>query len=209
MLLRANTLVKGNSGIRLETLETLIALLNKGVHPMIPSKGSVGASGDLAPLSHMVLLLLGEGQAEYQGEILSGAEALKRAGIKPITLGRKEGIALINGTQIMTAIATLAVSDARNLVASAEIAAALSIEALEGILDAYDPRIHEVRPHPGQKQVARNLLALLRDSSLARSSEDRQKDTDQPSQKIHVQDAKAAPKKKAAAKKKTTKKKDS
>ncbi len=173
MLLRANTLAKGHSGIRIETLETLLKFLNKGVHPIIPSKGSVGASGDLAPLAHMALVLIGEGQAEYQDEILSGAEALQRAKITPITLDRKEGIALINGTQIMTALAALAVADAQKLVASAEIAAALSIEALEGVQDAFDPRIHQLRPHSGQHQTAQNLRTLLRGSSIVLTSHQR------------------------------------
>ena len=109
MLLRANTLAKGYSGIRLETLETLVEMLNKGVHPIIPAKGSVGASGDLAPLSHMILVLMGEGKAEYQGEVMSGKEAMEKAGIKPVQLEFKEGIALNNGTQLMTAMAALTV----------------------------------------------------------------------------------------------------
>jgi histidine ammonia-lyase len=173
MLLRANTLAKGFSGIRLSTLQLLINLLNKQVHPIIPEKGSVGASGDLAPLSHMVLVLMGEGEAEYKGKILSGAEALKQAGLSPIELGPKEGIALINGTQIMTAIAALTTADARNLIASAEIAAALSMEALEAVLDAFDPRIHKVRPHPGQIQTARNLTSILFGSSQVLTSRER------------------------------------
>ncbi len=173
ILLRANTLAKGYSGIQPQTLDLLIALLNEGVHPIIPEKGSVGASGDLAPLAHLVLVLIGEGHAEYRGEIFSGAEALRHAGLKPIELAQKEGIALINGTQIMTAIAALAVVDAKNLVASAEIAAAMSIEALEGVFDAYDPRIHLVRPHPGQQHSAANLAALLNNSGQVLTSQTR------------------------------------
>lgn len=173
MLLRANTLAKGYSGISLTTLKTLLALLNKDVHPLIPSKGSVGASGDLAPLSHMALVLIGEGQAEYKGEILAGIEALRRAKIKPVTLERKEGLALINGTQVMTALAVLAIADASNLVASAEIAAALSIEALEGVLDHFDRRIHAVRPHIGQQQTTKNLLVLLKGSKQVITSRQR------------------------------------
>jgi histidine ammonia-lyase len=130
MLLRANTLAKGYSGIRLETLETIVEMLNKQVHPIIPAKGSVGASGDLAPLSHMSLVLIGEGKAEYQGKEMSGKEAMEKANIKPVQLEFKEGIALNNGTQLMTAIATLTVYDAENLIKTAEIAAALSLEAL-------------------------------------------------------------------------------
>ncbi len=175
MLLRANTLAKGFSGIRLSTLQLLVDLINKGVHPIIPEKGSVGASGDLAPLSHMVLVLIGEGEAEYKGDVFSGAEALKRAKLTPIELGPKEGIALINGTQIMTAIATLVTADARNLLASAEIAAALSMEALEAVLDAFDKQIHKARPHPGQLQTANNLSTLLAGSSQVLTSRERAK----------------------------------
>jgi len=116
MLLRANALSKGYSGIRLSTLSTLIEMLNKGVHPIIPEKGSLGASGDLAPLSHMVLPMLGEGSAEYKGEILTGAEAMGRAGVETVELVAKEGLALINGTQIMTAVGALALYDGINLV---------------------------------------------------------------------------------------------
>ena len=173
MLLRANTLARGHSGIRLTTLRLLLALLNKGVHPIIPEKGSVGASGDLAPLSHMVLVLIGEGKAEFNGKLLSGAEALKQAKLRPIELGPKEGIALINGTQIMTAIAALTIADARNLIASAEVAATLSMEALEAVLDAFDPRIHQIRPHPGQCQSANNLTAILNGSQQVVTSKER------------------------------------
>jgi histidine ammonia-lyase len=161
MLLRANTLAKGYSGIRLETLETLVDMLNKGVHPIVPEQGSVGASGDLAPLSHMTLVLMGEGEAEYQGERLSGKQALTKAGINPVRLEAKEGVGFINGTQFMTAIAALAVYDAQNLVASAEAAAALSLEALRSIADAFDPRIHAVRPHPGQTATASHVRSLI------------------------------------------------
>lgn len=185
MLLRANTLAKGNSGIRISTLQLLIDLLNQEVHPIIPEKGSVGASGDLAPLAHMVLVLIGEGKAEYKGKILAGAKALKQAGLKPIELGPKEGIALINGTQIMTAIAALTTADARTLVASAEIAAALSMEALEAVLDAFDSRIHQVRPHPGQLQSARNLFVVLSGSSQVQTSGERAKLAQAAMKKFH------------------------
>jgi histidine ammonia-lyase len=164
MLLRANTLAKGYSGIRLETLETLIAMLNKGVHPIVPEQGSVGASGDLAPLSHMTLVLMGEGEAEYKGERLSGKQALAEAGIKSVRLEAKEGVGFINGTQFMTAIAALTVYDAQTLLASAETAAALSLEALRGIADAFDPRIHAVRPHSGQAATASNIRSLIEHS---------------------------------------------
>lgn len=184
MLLRANTLAKGYSGIRYQTLQLLLDFLNKGVHPIIPEKGSVGASGDLAPLSHMALVLIGEGQAEYKGEVLLGLEALQRAKLSPVTLAQKEGLAIINGTQVMTAIAALAVADTRNLVATAEIAAALSVEALEGVLDAFDARIHDVRPHPGQKTSAHNMTILLKGSSLVMPSHVRAQQAIEATQKF-------------------------
>ncbi|MEM2144085.1 MAG: histidine ammonia-lyase [Candidatus Jordarchaeaceae archaeon] len=166
MLLRANTLAKGYSGIRLETLETLVEMLNRRVHPIIPAKGSVGASGDLAPLSHMVLVLMGEGEAEYKGKIMSGKEAMEKAGIKPIQLEAKEGIALNNGTQLMTAIAALTVHRAENLIKTAEIAAAMSMEALLGVSDALDEKIHNVRSHKGQRTTAKNMRLLISGSKL-------------------------------------------
>jgi len=169
MLLRANTLAKGYSGIRLKTLETLVEMLNKGVHPVVPEQGSVGASGDLAPLSHMTLVLIGEGEAEHKGKILSGREAMKAAGIQPVQLEAKEGVALNNGTQFMTAIAALTVYDAERLVAIAETAAAMSLEALNGISDALDERIQKARPHHGQLVCAQNLRALLDGSKLVTS----------------------------------------
>lgn len=166
MLLRANALAKGYSGIRLETLNTLIEMINRGVHPQIPEKGSLGASGDLAPLAHMVLPMLGEGEAEYKGEILSGKEAMEKAGIPLVQLTAKEGLALINGTQVMTAVGALALNDAINLVKISDIAAALSLEALRGITDAYDNRLHVIRPHDGQIQTAKNLLRLVEGSTF-------------------------------------------
>lgn len=166
MLLRANALSKGFSGIRLETLRTLVEMLNKGVHPLIPEKGSLGASGDLAPLAHMVLPMIGEGKAEYNGEILTGAEAMKKADISIVSLVAKEGLALINGTQVMTAVGALTVFDSLNLLKASDIAAALTIEALRGIRNAFDPRIHEVRPHQGQKVTAENILNLVEGSTL-------------------------------------------
>jgi histidine ammonia-lyase len=172
MLLRANTLAKGYSGIRLETLETLVEMLNKRVHPIIPAKGSVGASGDLAPLSHMILVLIGEGEAEYEGEVMSGKDALEKAGIKPVRLEFKEGVALNNGTQLMTAVAALTVWDAENLIATAEVATALSLEALLGVSDAFDKRIHDVRPHRGQTITSSNIRRLVRGSRLIQSGKD-------------------------------------
>jgi len=161
MLLRVNTLCRGYSGIRLETLNLLIEMLNRGVHPCIPQKGSLGASGNLAPLAHMVLVMLGEGSAEFDGEVLKGAEALKKAGLQPCTLSSKEGLALINGTQTMSAVAALALFDAGMLVKMADIAASLTIEALNGIVDAFDARMHEVRGHRGQIISARNIRHLV------------------------------------------------
>ncbi|MBC2723644.1 histidine ammonia-lyase [Desulfosporosinus sp.] len=167
LLLRANALAKGFSGIRLSTLQTLINVLNAGIVPFIPEKGSLGASGDLAPLSHMVLVLLGEGEAFYKERRMSGREALAQASIEPVVLEGKEGLALINGTQVMTAIAALAVWDAEILCESANITAALTLEALEGILNAFDPKIHAVRPHPGQMDVAKHIRHLTEGSTFA------------------------------------------
>ncbi|MEG1584531.1 MAG: histidine ammonia-lyase, partial [Anaerovorax sp.] len=167
MLLRCNALSRGNSGIRPATLNTLLTMLNKGVHPEIPEKGSLGASGDLAPLSHMVLTMIGEGEAEYKGRVMSGREAMKEAGIPLVELAAKEGLALINGTQIMTAIGINVLYDAVNLLKVADIAAAMTAEALHGIKKAYDHKIQDVRGHQGQKDAAKNLLALLSGSDNA------------------------------------------
>lgn len=169
ILLRANALSKGYSGIRLSTVKTLVAMLNKGVHPCIPEKGSLGASGDLAPLSHMVLPMLGEGEAEYKGKILSGKAAMEAAGIPIIELIAKEGLALINGTQVMTAIGALALWDGINLIKNADIAASLTVEALRGVKDAFDIRTHSIRPHEGQLATAKNILSLVDGSSLITS----------------------------------------
>ena len=168
MLLRCNALSRGNSGIRPETLNTLLAMLNKGVHPQIPEKGSLGASGDLAPLAHMVLTLIGEGEAEYQGKVMSSRKAMAEAGIEPVRLAAKEGLALINGTQVMTAIGVNVLWDAVNLAKTADIAAAMTAEALNGIKKAYDPKVHIVRGHQGQRDTAANLLALLDGSQNAK-----------------------------------------
>ncbi|WP_053955837.1 histidine ammonia-lyase [Inediibacterium massiliense] len=164
MLLRANALSKGFSGIQPKTLQTLIEMINKGVHPAIPEKGSLGASGDLAPLSHMTLVLIGEGEAYYKGELMTGKEAMGKAGIEPVVLTSKEGLALINGTQVMTAVGALTVYNSIHILKTADIAAALTIEGLNGIVDAYDKRVHEVRPHKGQMITAKNLLRLVEDS---------------------------------------------
>ncbi len=166
MLLRVNALAKGFSGIRLSTLKVLIDMLNRGVHPLIPEKGSLGASGDLAPLSHMVLVMLGMGEAIYRGEKLSGKVAMERAGIKPIRLTSKEGLALINGTQVMTAIGALTLYDAIGVMKMADISASMTLEALRGITDAFDLRIHALRPHKGQGDSAGNLLKITEGSSM-------------------------------------------
>jgi len=164
--LRINNLAKGYSGARLETIQTMIEMLNRKVHPIIPEKGSLGASGDLAPLSHMVLPMIGLGQAEYEGEIMAGEEAMEKAGIPVIELTAKEGLALINGTQVMTALAALTVYDSLNIIKTADIAAALSFEAQNGIIDALDQRLHDIRPHKGQIDTARVLTELLTGSKM-------------------------------------------
>lgn len=169
MLLRANSLAKGYSGIRLATVEMLLAMLNRRVYPAIPAKGSVGASGDLAPLSHMVLVMLGEGQAFVDGKLVSGAAALSAAGLQPIVLGGKEGLALINGTQIMSAIGCTVWHDAVELLKTADIAAALCLEALKGTRTAFDPRISQVRPHKGQQTTTDNILRLTANSAIIAS----------------------------------------
>jgi histidine ammonia-lyase len=169
MLLRANALAKGFSGIRLETLETLIGMLNAGVTPVVPQKGSVGSSGDLAPLAHMVLVLIGEGEAFYKGERMDGLKALKKTGLTPVSLQAKEGVALINGTQPMTSVGALVVNDAMNTVKDAMIAASLSLEALRGTRAALDERIHQIRAHEGQNDVATAMRTLLPDSEINQS----------------------------------------
>lgn len=166
MLLRANALSKGYSGARAGTIKTLLEMLNKDVQPVIYQKGSLGASGDLAPLAHMVLTMIGDGEAYYKGQRMSSAEAMSNAGIKTIELVSKEGLALINGTQVMTGVGTLAIYDAINLVKSADITASLTAEGLRAITDAYYYKVHEVRPHKGQIRCASNMLRLLEGSSL-------------------------------------------
>jgi histidine ammonia-lyase len=168
-LLRANVLALGHSGVRPVVIERLCELLNRRVHPVIPSRGSVGASGDLAPLSHLALVLLGEGEAIFEGERLPGGEALRRAGIEPITLEAKEGLALNNGTQVQTGIGILALLAAERAVETAEVAGAMSLEALTGTPDAFDEAIQRVRPHPGQRVSASRLRALLAGSEIRES----------------------------------------
>lgn len=165
MLIRINSLVKGFSGIRLSTIEKLLELLNEGVHPYIPEKGSLGASGDLAPLAHMVLPMLGLGKAYYKGELLPGKEALAKAGIEPIELAAKEGLALINGTTVLTGIGALATYDAINLLKLSDIAGALSLEVHNGITSPFEERLHTIRPQSGQLATARNIRHLIEGSS--------------------------------------------
>lgn len=164
MVLRANALAKGHSGIRLSTLNTLIEMVNKDVVPVIPEKGSLGASGDLAPLAHMVLVMIGEGEAWYKGEKMAGREAMDKAGISIVELTSKEGLALINGTQVMTSVGAHALYDAINLSKTADIATALTLEALNGITDAYDEEVSMIRPHRGQIDTGKNLLTIVEDS---------------------------------------------
>jgi len=172
MLLRANVLAKGYSGIRPETLDLLVAMLNCGVHPVVPVQGSVGASGDLAPLAHLALALVAEGECLHRGARKPSAEALRAEGLSPVTLQAKEGLALINGTQLMTAIAGLALAEAWRLAKTADVVGALSLDALKGTDVAFDPRIHAARPHPGQAASARNLHRLLAESPIRESHRD-------------------------------------
>jgi histidine ammonia-lyase len=169
MLIRANVLAKGCSGIRPAVAERLCDLLNRGVTPVAPSRGSVGASGDLAPLAHMALVLIGEGEAELDGQRLPGAEALRRAGIEPLALEAKEGISLVNGTQAMLAIGCLALIDADVLAETADLVCAMTIDALRGTPRAFDPRLQAARPHPGQISSAANLARFLEGSEIRKS----------------------------------------
>ena len=171
MALRANVLAKGYSGIRPSTLDLLIAMLNRGVHPLVPARGSVGASGDLAPLAHLALVLVGEGQVLHPGGPIAGADALRTAGLEPVTLEAKEGLALINGTQPSTATLALAVHRATRLAHAADVAAALSIDALRGSIHPFEARIHQTRPFPGQCASAANVSALIAGSALNKSHE--------------------------------------
>jgi histidine ammonia-lyase len=171
-VLRANSLSAGHSGVKPETLELIVNVLNAGVTPVVPSQGSVGASGDLAPLAHMTLLLIGEGEAFYNGDRLPGAVALERAGLQPIELGAKEGLALINGTQVMTGISALGVLRAECLCAAADIIGAMSLEAFLGTERVFDRRLNDLRPHPGQERVASNLRSLLAGSEIVASHAD-------------------------------------
>ncbi len=169
LLLRANTLAAGRSGVRPETLDLLVDMLNRGVVPVVPEHGSVGASGDLAPLAHLSLVAIGEGEAFHEGVRMSGADAMKRAGLRPATLEAKEGISLINGTQVMTALACLALHDAELLAVEADIVGALTAEALRATDRAWDTALHQTRPYPGQLRVAANLRALMNGSAIVAS----------------------------------------
>jgi histidine ammonia-lyase len=168
ILIRANTLAKGHSGIRLQTIELLLELLNRNILPIIPSKGSLGASGDLAPLAHMSLPLLGVGQVKMDGQILDAQDALQRAGLEPIKLAAKEGLALTNGTTMMTAIGALLVHAAESLISSANCAGALTIEAQNGTMRAFMPQIHAARPQKFQVETAAQIRSLLKGSQLTR-----------------------------------------
>ena len=172
MVLRANFFARGNSGVRLELVQKLIDLLNHRVHPVVPQKGSVGASGDLAPLAHLASVLIGEGEAIYRGERLPGREALDRAGLEPIRLKAKEGLGMINGTQVMTAVGILGLLKAERLVKIADIVGAATLDALRGTLTAFDPDIQAVRPHPGQMEVAENFHKLMEGSEITISHRD-------------------------------------
>src|SRR6266511_5120195 len=173
MLLRANALAEGHSGARVETVELLIECLNRGVLPYVPSRGSVGASGALAPLAHLALPLVGEGEAWVEGERLPGGEALRRAGLEPLTLEAKEGLSLINGTQFMAAFGALGLERARRVARIADVACALSLEALQGSRTSFLPQIHALRPLHGQGVSAANIHRLLEGSAVIESHQDR------------------------------------
>jgi len=166
MLLRAHALALGHSGVREQPVALLLAMLNRGLHPVIPAQGSVGASGDLAPLAHLALALIGEGEIRSDAGAMPAARALAAAGLEPVALAAKEGVALINGTQLMTACGALAVHDARQLAVCADITGAMTAEALHAHAEAFDPLIHAVRPHPGQRASAGNLRRLLEGSEV-------------------------------------------
>lgn len=172
MLLRAQTLALGHSGVRVEVIELLCQMLERNVVPRVPAQGSVGASGDLAPLAHLALAMIGEGEARVDGEPCDGAEALRRAGLAPLELEAKEGLALINGTQYMTAYGVLAICDAAELLRVADIAGAMSLDALKGSARPFEERLMKLRPHPGQATVAANLRKLLSESAIMESHHD-------------------------------------
>ncbi len=166
LLLRANTLARGHSGVRPLLIESLLALLEASVLPLVPSRGSVGASGDLAPLAHLALPLLGKGEVRVAGEVLPAIRGLERAGLTPLTLEAKEGLALINGTQAMTALLAMSVLACRRLVRIADLVAAMATDALRGTDSAFDARVHALRPHPGQRASAANIWQLMQGSDI-------------------------------------------
>jgi len=170
MLLRANALAKGYSGVRIRVVDTLLKMLNEGIHPVIPQQGSVGASGDLAPLAHLVLVMIGRGKATHRGLTLSGDKALKQACIEPVVLEAKEGLALINGTQAMTSVGLLSLKAAQDFIDSADIVAGLTVEVLRGIPSAFDARLITLRPHQGAVESASRLCSALKGSRLTTSS---------------------------------------
>jgi histidine ammonia-lyase len=173
MLLRAQVLALGHSGVRPELVDVLVAMLNADVTPRIPVQGSVGASGDLAPLAHLALAMIGEGEARRgEGAFRPSADVMREAGVTPVSLEAKEGLALINGTQLMTSLGTLCLLEAERLAAAADVAGAMSLEALKGSSRPFDERLQHARPHPGQATVATNLRALLADSEIAESHKD-------------------------------------
>ncbi|MFH1723965.1 MAG: aromatic amino acid ammonia-lyase [Elusimicrobiota bacterium] len=169
LLLRANEMARGHSGCRPELIEALAAMLNRGVTPIVPSRGSVGASGDLAPQAHAALVLLGKGKARYRGRVMSGARALAAAGLKPLRLGAKEGLCLINGTQAMQAVGGLSLARAFHVLEAADLAGAMGNEAIKGTPAPYDARVSMLKPHPGQVRTATRLRRLLRGSQIRES----------------------------------------
>ncbi len=175
MLLQANQLAQGASGVRPVVVQQLLGLLNRDIIPLVPRQGSVGASGDLSPMAHIGLVMIGRGRAFYKGRIVSGAAALKKAGMKPLVLKAKEGLAITNGTEVMTAVGILNLLEAERLCKISDIAGAMSLEALRGTDKAFDPRIHALRPHSGQKESAENLRRLLAGSQIRRSHKDCQR----------------------------------
>lgn len=172
LVLRAQSLAFGNSGVRPDVVELLLEFLNRGIHPLVPSQGSVGASGDLAPLAHLTLALLGEGEVEFQGEVRPSAQVLEATGLAPLTLAAKEGLALINGTQAMASLLALAVVDATLLVETADIALAMSVEALKGSHEPFDPAVVRLRPYRGAHEVSTNMARLLGRSEINDSHAD-------------------------------------
>jgi len=169
LLLRANVLATGHAGCRLEVVERVLDFLNAGVHPVVPCQGSVGASGDLAPLAHLALPLIGEGEAFFRGERVAGTEALRRAGLPELELGAKDGLALINGTQTSAAVAAMEIFRTHRLLDALDVVCALTLDALAGTDAAFDPSVHQARPHPGQAESARRLQALIEESGIRES----------------------------------------